>query len=147
MDYSEYISKFMFSIAELEGSGFYYIDEPINNRAIGYYKHNDIWYCNMIKPVVRGTGAEGCFSTVVDLTKFMKSLLNGKLLDDNFKNIILSSKPNVISIDYGYGFFVKDDKIFHSGDGTGISANLSYYLKGNYIRGYTLSSSYDIMQA
>jgi len=63
----------------------------------------------------------------------MKLLFNEKLLNDDLTNIVLTSKSKINSIYYGYGCFIQNDKIFHSGDGTGISANISYYLKGDYI--------------
>lgn len=55
------------------------------------------------------------------------------LITELLKNMILSAKPHINSKDYGYGFFVKNNNIFHGGDGTGISANITYFLRSDCI--------------
>jgi len=43
MEYCDYIAKYIFNIAEMGNSGFFYINEPVNNRTICYYKYNEKW--------------------------------------------------------------------------------------------------------
>ncbi len=126
--FSEYITEEIFNAANMINSNFSFIDEPISNRATGYYQHNGKWRCNYIKPVVRGTGSGGCYSTVIDLVHFFEALNSFKIVPKEMKSIILSAKPNLHSPNYGYGFFVDENKVYHGGNGTGIEAYVAHYL-------------------
>ena len=137
MSYYTYIQQNIFLPSNMTDSGFWLYNEPVSNRAFGYSYDDErrIWRNRFITPVLRGTSAGGWFSTVGDLSKFMKSMLSHKLLSSYYTNLVITPKPELNAPNYGYGFFVSDAKLSHGGNGTGIGAHLSYY-KSN---GYTLA--------
>ena len=118
----------------MTNSGFWLYDEPIKNRATGYSYDDDkaIWRSRSSMPVLRGTSAGGWFSTVEDLTKFMKGLLSNKLLTPFYTDKVITAKQELRSPNYGYGFFISDQKLSHGGNGSGISSKLTYYKSYEY---------------
>ena len=125
--YSDYIIQHIFKPANMLDSDFSLENEPVYNRATGYYRENGVLRCNYIKPVIRGTGSGGCYSTVEDMNRFFVALNRFQLLNEPLYSRMISPKPHLHSYQYGYGFFVTDSKIYHGGNGTGIESYVGYY--------------------
>lgn len=134
MTYYSYITQNIFTPANMTNSGFWLYNETVKNRATGYYYDDEknMWRSITVMPVLCGTSSRGWFSTVDDLSKFMEALFNNNLLNDFYTNEVVSCKPELNSPGYGYGFFTSKEKISHGGNGTGISAQLSYYKSCGY---------------
>jgi len=134
MPYDAYITENVFVPANMLDSGFWLYNETVKNRATGYYydEEKQIWRSRAVMPVLRGIPAGGCLSTVDDLSRFVGALVNNVLLSDFYTRKVLTPKPGLNAPSYGYGFFISDEKISHSGDGTGVSAHLTYYTSCGY---------------
>ena len=125
-DYYNYIEKNIFEKAGMNDSGFWFYDEVLENAATAYF-FDDMykkWRCFANRPSARGTSCGGCYSTVGDLTKFMNALFNGTFIGSELLKEAITAKPELHSPSYGYGFYVSDDEIGHSGDGIGVNAKL-----------------------
>jgi len=128
----------------------YDMDRPVPNLAMGYSREQGTeggprWSNNLYKHVIRGGPAGGGFSTAEDLLRFDIALRSHKLLDPEHTELVWSSKPELNSPGYGFGFLVRgepDDRVVgHSGGFAGISANLDMFLDSGYTA--IVMSNYD----
>ncbi len=126
--YFDYIRKNIYELAGMKNSESYEMDYPLENLAVGYdpdWKCPYGWKSNLFMHVIKGSPAGGGFSTVRDLHKFARSLLEGKLVS---KNLLDSIWKDYSGGNYGYGFQVswgQNGKVVgHSGGFPGISSKL-----------------------
>jgi len=137
MDYFDYIRKHIYQPAGMKNSDCYEMDYPVENLAIGYspapgnpYK----WQNNLYKHVIMGGPAGGGFSTVLDLHRFARALVTGKLIS---KSSLKKLWTNYAGASYGYGFRV--DKgvnglvVGHGGGFSGINSNLDIFVDKGYV--------------
>jgi len=122
------VSENIFKKAGMNESGFWFFDEVLENAATSYYFDDKYkkWRCWVNKPVTRGTGSGGCYSTVGNLTKFINALVDYTLINSMFVNEATTAKPEINSPFYGYGFYINENEIGHGGEGTGTNAKLVY---------------------
>ena len=139
-DYFDYLRNHIYKPAGMTNTDAYDKDSPVLNAATGYMKEYTgsgmQWRSNIITRVMKGGPSGGSMSTVEDLLKFDIALRNHKLLNPKYTEIVLSSKPEINSPFYGYGFFIDQSAAGriagHGGDGTGISSQFKMYLDLNY---------------
>ena len=75
---------------------------------------------------VRGA-ADGCaFASLQDIWAFVKAFKDGRLVSPGMARLMTTAKPELGSLDYGYGFALLPDSavVGHSGGLIGASANL-----------------------
>lgn len=100
-NYFTYIQKNIFDKADMHNSGFYRMDQPTNNLAIGYiYRIEDgvmELYNNLFDNVFIGSPAGGAYSTVGDMLKFSSALRGNLLLNKKLTKVVLST--NVIRLE------------------------------------------------
>lgn len=93
-DYFQYIQKYIFTPANMPNSGFFEMDDPILNLAIGFGRYQDketiYWKNNLFTNVFKGSPAGGCFSTIGDMQNFAKALISSKLLNEEYTRMVLS---------------------------------------------------------
>ncbi|PQJ78240.1 serine hydrolase domain-containing protein [Polaribacter porphyrae] len=137
LDYETYIKENIHKPSNMTNSGFFDMDEPVENLAIGYIKTRENkygWKNNLFKHVIKGGPAGGGFSTVTDLYNFMLALKNEKLVSK--QSLELLWKRNT-PYRYGYCFEVKNTKIGkqvgHSGGFAGINSEVIYDTSKDYI--------------
>ena len=131
-DYYQYITDHIFRKADMANSGFWFFDEVLENAATSYYfddKHK-IWRSWVNPPLARGSSSGGGYATVGDLTKFIRALFNSTLLQPSLVHEATTAKPQLNSPHYGYGFFIGENEIRHSGNGTGTNAKLVHNKNG-----------------
>ncbi len=147
--YFDYVRENIHKPAGMTNTDCYELDKVNTNLAVGYDKRftdNGIeWSNNIFAHVMRGGPQGGGYSTVEDLLKFDQALRSGKLISSATFKLITSSKPELNSPQYGYGFGVAAERnaVGHSGGFPGISSNLDMYLgsgwtaivMSNYSRG------------
>lgn len=96
IDYFEYIRQHIFIPAQMSDSGFYEMDDPVPNLAIGFGRYESegkkYWKNNLFTNVFKGSPAGGAFSTLQDMGKFAQALIKGKLLNSEFTKKILSGE-------------------------------------------------------
>jgi CubicO group peptidase (beta-lactamase class C family) len=59
---------------------------------------------------VKGTGAGGAFTTIIDVEKFWDNLLDGKILSKKLLKEMLSLQSNSDDGYYGYGIWLEKTK-------------------------------------
>lgn len=139
-NYFSYIRDHIYAPAGMIHSDSFEMDQPVPNLAIGYKPNRDNetgWTNNLYTHVLKGGPAGGGFSTVEDLHRFSLELTQFKLLSKKFTEELYSPKPELHSLEYGYGFALdgtaEDRIVGHGGGFDGISTNLDIYLDRGYI--------------
>lgn len=112
-------------------TGYYELDRLPAQCANGYVYDDSRkeFYTNIYSVDVKGTGAGGAFTTVIDVEKFWVSLMNGQLISKQMLKEMLT--PQVKEECYGYGIWLdkKEDGMFDyhfEGCDPGISFYSSY---------------------
>ena len=149
--YRDYVKENVFDKADMKSSCFCTMDEINENVAEGYFSEysDDGKFLKFKKNIYSyppiGTADSGAYTTCQDMIKFMKSLLNCKLLEKEMVSEILKSKAvHTDKIDrkymMGYGFefemFPKSSNIMYitkDGCNKGVAVKFNYYPKENVI--------------
>jgi CubicO group peptidase (beta-lactamase class C family) len=136
MLFDDYLSKNIFQPCEMEDTGYYELDR-LPAKCANSYIFDEIskeYYTNIYSIDVKGTGAGGAFTTVIDVEKFWDNLLSGKLLSENLLNEMLSRQSNGGDDYYGYGIWLEKTKTgelepMFQGSDPGVSFVSSYNRK------------------
>ena len=160
MSYFDYVKKNIFSVAGMKNTDSYETDKANNNMAIGYalpppmpdqapqpIDETIVREANTPFLEIKGTSAGGGYSTAIDLHKFSKALLSGKLLSKKSLETVTKGKvvmqfpapqmpPNakpmpMPEIKYGFGFgeyFKNNIRIIgHTGGAPGVDSKIDIY--------------------
>ncbi|MFJ7889143.1 serine hydrolase domain-containing protein [Lysinibacillus xylanilyticus] len=126
-----YINEHIFIPCGMLNTGYYELDRLPAQCANGYVYDDSRkeFYTNIYSVDVKGTGAGGAFTTVIDVEKFWVSLMNGQLISKQMLKEMLT--PQVKEECYGYGIWLdkKEDGMFDyhfEGCDPGISFYSSY---------------------
>ena len=114
LKFDTYLEKNIFTLSGMLNTGYYELDRLPAKCANAYIYDNDKkeFYTNIYSVDVKGTGAGGAFTTVIDIEKFWSNLLNYKLISKEMLKEMLS--PQVDENCYGYGIWIdeKEDGIY-----------------------------------
>lgn len=83
MSYFDYIEQNVFKRAGMKRSGFFSLEEPHDNIAVGYWKcrpETDEWCNNYYVMSIQGGPSGGSYSTAEDLYRFDQALRDNRLL-------------------------------------------------------------------
>jgi CubicO group peptidase (beta-lactamase class C family) len=148
-NYRDYVKENVFDKVDMKDSCFCAMDEVNKNVAEGYFSEysDDGKFLKFKKNIYSyppiGTADSGAYTTCRDMMKFMKSLLNFKLLGKEMVSEIL--KPKAVHTDkdtrkymMGYGFefemFPKTNDIMYitkDGCNKGVAVKFNYYPREN----------------
>ncbi|WP_103072158.1 serine hydrolase [Aquimarina sediminis] len=134
--YEKYIEKHIFSKVNMQNTGNYDVDHPIENSAENYTL-SDVYPNKFQKTIfmsaVKGGPAGGGYSNLDDLYKFATAFKNNQLLNEDYTNIMKEEPKNAW---YGYGMQfagAKGSGIYgHSGGHFGVGAEWRIFEKQNY---------------
>jgi CubicO group peptidase (beta-lactamase class C family) len=148
MGYYDYIREYISKPAGMINSDCYEMDRPVPNLAIGYFKmfkdNGFDWHNNIFYHTIKGGPAGGGFSTVEDLFRFARALMENRLLNKESVELVTTAKPHLSSPSYGYGFIIEksgqETIVGHSGGFAGINSALRIYKKSGYI--FAVMSNY-----
>jgi CubicO group peptidase (beta-lactamase class C family) len=131
--FDEYLKENIFKPCAMFDTGYYELDRLPENCANSYIydKQRKEYYTNINSVDVKGTGAGGAFTTVLDVNKFWTNLLEGKLISHEMLRQMLNLQSTNGSQYYGYGIWlhkVKDNVYtpFFQGCDPGVSFISSY---------------------
>jgi CubicO group peptidase (beta-lactamase class C family) len=155
-DYYDYISRHILVPAGMRNTNLRIVDQRQSTVAIGYAKNFDAeghaTFENNLSPEATRAGPHGgAYSTIADLLKFEHALRSGKLLRRETVGLLMSEKPELGAVGYGYGFDVNDvlDTAGHAGGFKGISNNIDFFRKSGWtaivLSNYT-ASSYEVCE-
>lgn len=128
--YYDYVRENIFKPAGMTNTDCYELDKVNRNLAVGYDKtytdSGTTFTNNIFMHVMRGGPQGGGYSTVGDLLNFERALRSGKLVSADTLKQLTTSKPELNSPGYGFGFEVSNEAgVFgHSGGFPGINSNL-----------------------
>ncbi|MGE8205559.1 serine hydrolase domain-containing protein [Heyndrickxia sp. NPDC080065] len=147
VSYFEFVKENIFQPLNMNDTDFYEIDGENQQLAIGYTNFQFDGSFHEVKTdnlsmSAKGSPAGGAFSTIIDLWKFSKGLLNNELISTEQTNKVITEKENVYTDDhstlgYGYGFFVETINGFqivgHDGGFPGVNNRLDIFPNEGYI--------------
>lgn len=130
-DYFDYVREHVFASAGMADTDNYALDDPVENLAMGYIPAPESrygWRENTFDHVLRGSPAEGAYSTVRDLQRFAAALVSYKLVTRESLDELWTDHSGA---GYGYGFFVSSGTAGktagHEGGFAGVSSELKMY--------------------
>ncbi len=137
----DYIKEHIFDPAGMDNTIGSSSDKILSNVALGYDKVQEegkaIWRKTGLFGK-NGSPSSGGFSTVDDFLKFSEALRTDLLISSESKELLMSAKPGLNSMNYGYGFWIESSRfgrvVGHGGRAPGVSANFRIFLD----RGYTM---------
>ncbi|MFA9396993.1 MAG: serine hydrolase domain-containing protein [Clostridiaceae bacterium] len=131
--FDEYLQKNIFEPCGMFDTGYYELDRMPKNCANSYIYDEkcEEYYTNIYSVDVKGTGAGGAFTTVLDINKFWSNLLDRKLISHKLLIQMLSVQSKSDSEYYGYGIWldkIKDNTYtpYFEGSDPGVSFISSY---------------------
>jgi CubicO group peptidase (beta-lactamase class C family) len=139
-DYFAYVRDHLYKPVGMVNTDAYQLDEVNRNLAVGYQREfaddgTKRYRNNIFMHVIRGGPAGGGYSTAEDLVRFAEALKGGKLVSAATYELLTTPKPDVHSLNYGYGFGVDPETgiVGHSGGFPGISSNLDIFKGTGYV--------------
>lgn len=108
LKFDTYIDKNILIPCGMLNTGYYELDR-LPAKCANAYIYDDItkdFYTNIYSVDVKGTGAGGAFTTVIDIEKFWDNLINCKLISKEMLNEMLT--PQVDENCYGYGIWTDE---------------------------------------
>jgi len=131
--FDKYLHNNIFSPCGMFDTGYYELDRLPGNCANSYIydKERNEYYTNIYSVDVKGTGAGGAFTTVLDINNFWKHLIDGKLISSHLLDLMLRVQSNTETEYYGYGMWLRkvSDNTYHpffQGCDPGVSFISSY---------------------
>lgn len=111
-----FLQENVFGPCGMFDTGYYELDrlpEKCANSYI-YDRQRKEFYTNIYSVDVKGTGAGGAFTTILDIDKFWANLLGGKLLSHKMVKEMISVQSSSGSEYYGYGVWLEkiDEGLF-----------------------------------
>lgn len=107
--FDQYLQENVFKPSGMLDTGYYELDrlpEKCANSYI-YDVENEEYHTNIYSVDVKGTGAGGAFTTVLDIDKFWSNLLDGNLISQKMLGEMLSVHSGNDKEHYGYGIWLK----------------------------------------
>lgn len=114
--FDKYLRENIFEPCGMADTGYYELDrlpEKCANSYI-YDKQRKEYYTNIYSVDVKGSGAGGAFTTVLDINRFWTNLLDGRLISYKMLEQMLSVESSSGSEYYGYGIWLQkiDDNAY-----------------------------------
>ncbi|MGM0898922.1 MAG: serine hydrolase [Bacillota bacterium] len=131
-EFADYVEREVLRKAEMSESGYFRLDRLPKNTAFGYIDEGDSWRTNQYAIPVRGGADGGAFASAGDMAKFWARLLDGTLLSEEMRELLLTGHAINGDGAYGYGVWIeKSDGLpvkYHvKGYDPGVSFHSSYY--------------------
>ncbi len=130
--YRDYIREHLFATAGMGDSGYYAFNRLPENTAYGYKKSRDgVPETNIYNLPVRGASDGGAYTTITDLHKLWRALLDNRILSKKLTETFLTPHANIEGdIEYGYGVYItgfkEKDMFFIVGGDAGVGFDSRY---------------------
>lgn len=108
-----FLEDTVFGPCGMTDTGYYELDR-LPSKCANAYIYDDLqknYYTNIYSVDVKGTGAGGAFTTVLDVAKFWAALLGGRLLSHQMVEVMMlprnpNSSDEESDSEYGYGLWL-----------------------------------------
>jgi CubicO group peptidase (beta-lactamase class C family) len=114
LSFVDAVRRQVFEPAGMAASGFFRLDEPVPDVAVGYQPSGRSTVYSV--PVIGGADG-GAHATAADLDRFLRAYDDGSLLGDRREAMLTPHAGVDPGIDYGYGCFLYGDGRFGHGGG------------------------------
>jgi CubicO group peptidase (beta-lactamase class C family) len=114
LSFVDAVRRQVFEPAGMAASGFFRLDEPVPDLAVGYLPSGR---SNVYSVPVIGGADGGAQCTAADLDRFLRAYDDGSLLEDRRDAMLTPHVPVDPGIDYGYGCFLYGGGRFGHGGG------------------------------
>jgi D-alanyl-D-alanine carboxypeptidase len=138
--YYDYVRENVYAPAGMSSSGSLAEDENVPGRSIGYTSFGaGAVHSNRDTLPYRGTSAGGGYSTVEDLQRFASALMNHKLLNAEYTDLLTTGKvATPRGGKYAFGFFDEGAEsgarhFGHGGGAPGMNGELQIYPQSGYV--------------
>lgn len=138
LSYYDFVKQNIFQPLEMNNSDYLTFNQADERLSLPYSANHGSPGIPMKWPSARGSAAGGCVSTIYDLSKFLKGLLQGKIIQEETLNLFIEGKEKMTpdgSIMYAYGFGVHENHgiitIGHNGGAPGINGDARYFSTGH----------------
>jgi CubicO group peptidase (beta-lactamase class C family) len=136
--YYDYVREHVFHPAGMTRTDSLSEEDSVEGRSVGYRYKNDQWQPNNDTLPVRGTSAGGGYSTVADLVSFANALMEHKLLNAEYTDLLTTGKIEAgPGRKYAYGFSDSDTGgvrwLGHGGGAPGMNGDLRFSPESGYI--------------
>lgn len=122
--YAEVVQERVFERAGMAASGFFRMDEPVPDVAVGYLPRSSPeapWRSNIYRVPVIGGADGGAHSTTHDLDRFLRAYADGTLLGVNQERVLARQADAGDGYFAGYGVLhCPDDRYGHAGGDPGV---------------------------
>jgi CubicO group peptidase (beta-lactamase class C family) len=120
--YTDLVQARVFDRAGMGETGFFRLDEPVPDLAVGYVRQEDgSWRTNHFSVPVIGGADGGAQSTCRDLDTFLTAYDEGTLLGDLHDTVVHRHADAGEGFSYGYGVLLHPDgRIGHGGGDPGV---------------------------
>jgi CubicO group peptidase (beta-lactamase class C family) len=110
--FDKYLRENIFEPCGMINTGYYELDRLPAKCANSYIydEKKKEYYTNIYSVDVKGTGAGGAFTTVMDIENFWNNLLDGNILSRNTVEQMISVQSNSGDDYYGYGIWLEKTK-------------------------------------
>lgn len=107
--FDAYLTENVFQPCDMRDTGYFELDRLPAKCAHAYIfdETKQQYYTNIYSVDAKGTGAGGAFTTVLDVEKFWKKLLNGELVTTPTLMEMFSIQSNDEESCYGYGIWLQ----------------------------------------
>jgi D-alanyl-D-alanine carboxypeptidase len=136
--YYDYVREHIFQPAGMTRTGSSPEEETVEGRSAGYMYEGGKWKPNNDTLPVRGTSAGGGYSTVADLVSFANAVMEHKLLDAEYTELLTTGKvEGGPGGKYAYGFSDSTTGgvrwLGHGGGAPGMNGELKFSPDSGYI--------------
>jgi D-alanyl-D-alanine carboxypeptidase len=136
--YYDYVREHIFQPAGMTRTDSLPEEEKVEGRSVGYMHNGDRWQPNDDTLPVRGTSAGGGYSTVADLANFANAVMEHKLLNAEYTELLTTGKvAGRPGAKYAYGFFDSSAGgvrwLGHGGGAPGMNGELKFSPGSGYI--------------
>jgi CubicO group peptidase (beta-lactamase class C family) len=136
--YYDYVREHIFQPAGMTRTDSFPEEEKVDGRAVGYMYTNEKWQPNNDTLPVRGTSAGGGYSTVADLAHFANAVMEHKLLNAEYTELLTTGKvEGGPGGKYAYGFSDATAGgvrwLGHGGGAPGMNGDLKFSPDSGYI--------------
>ena len=136
--YYDYVTEHIFRPASMTRTDSLPEEERVEGRATGYMRQGEGWTTNTATLPVRGTSAGGGYSTVADLVAFANAVVEHKLLNAEYTDLLTTGKvEGGPGAKYAYGFSDSTETgvrwLGHGGGAPGMNGELKFSPDSGYI--------------
>lgn len=131
--YADYLKQNILTPAGMNDTGINYLEDIVENRAVGYTKSISGEFKRNIFRVPPANADGGIETTVLDMLKYDQALYGSTLLNEKSKQKMFT--PNLEKYGYCFGITEKFGNIIvgHGGGTSGVSAAFHRYLDDRYV--------------